>query len=256
LSIPVESQWHAVGGSVERARETRGQVPIPSQPGIHDEFLEILAHELRSPIDAIRWLAEAAQSADDLSVDDLRRVMESLLRSVGYMESLLDTMLAEADASSAEVRLRPRPVKADAVARETVEDLAGPLHGRLVAVSVEGRTMVLADPDRLRQALSALLVNAARYSPAGTPISVQVIERPHEVEVAVADHCGGVPAGARERIFDRHSRLDHAGEGRGLGLFVARRLARAHGGDLRVASSTRGCRFAITLPQAVSDRSA
>jgi signal transduction histidine kinase len=236
---------------VEGAREIRGEVPTLAWPGFQDELLEILAHELRSPLNAIRWLAEVVRSsADDVSPDEIRRAMDSLLRSIGYMGSLLDSMMAEADAASGEVCLRLRPVKVDDVARDTVEDMAGVLHGRLVAVSVEGRTVAQADPDRLRQALSALLVNAARYSVEGTPISIRVIGRPRVVELAVADHCGGIPPHARERIFERHSRLDHAGEGRGLGLFVARRLARAHGGDLRVSSSpSRGCRFVITLPR-------
>jgi two-component system, OmpR family, sensor kinase len=243
---------------VERARDTWGEVPILAEPGFHDELMEILAHELRSPLNAIRWLAEMVQSSDeDVSTEDLRLAMDSLLRSVGYMGSLLDSMMAEADAASAEVRLRLRPVKVDDVAREAVEDLAGPLHGRLVAVAVEGRTVALADPDRLRQALSALLVNAARYSPATTPISVRVIGRPHELEVSVADHCGGLPNDPPEGLVEPHSRLAHAGEGRGLGLFVALRLARAHGGNLRVSSGpSQGCRFVITLPRAVSERSA
>jgi signal transduction histidine kinase len=236
----------------------RGEAPILALPGIQDELLEILAHELRSPLNAIRWLAEVvASSAEDVSPEEIRRAMDSLLRSVGYMGSLLDSMMAEADAASAEVRLRLRPVKVDDVARETVKDMAGTLQGRLVAVSVEGRTVAHADPDRLRQALSALLVNAARYGVDGTPISIRVIGRPRVVELAVTDHCGGIPPRATEGIFERHSRLDHSGEGRGLGLFVARRLARAHGGDLRVSSSPSwGCRFVITLPRTAADRSA
>ncbi len=243
---------------MEGARDVRGEVPGPALPGLQDGLPEILAHELRSPLNAIRWLAEVLRSAgDDLSPDEIRRAMDSLLRNAGYMGSLLDSMMAEADAASPEIRMRPRPAKVDDVARKTVEDMAGVLHGRLVAVSVEGHTVTMADPERLHQALSALLVNAARYSPAATPISVRVIGRPHEVEVAVADHCGGLPADPRERLFERHSGLDHAGEGRGLGLFVARRLARAHGGDLRVSSGpSRGCRFVITLPRAHSNRPA
>jgi signal transduction histidine kinase len=247
-----------VEGTVEGARNARDEAPILALPGFQDELLEILAHELRSPLNATRWLAEVVRSsAEDLSPDELRRAMDSLLRSVRYMGSLLESMLADADAASADVRLRVRPVKVDDLARETVEDMSGFLRGRLLAVSVEGDPVAWADPGRVRQALTALLVNASRYSPDGTPISVRVIGRPQVVEVAVADHCGGIAGEARERIFERHSRLDHSGEGRGLGLFVARRLARAHGGDLRVSSSPRwGCRFVITLPRVASDRPA
>jgi signal transduction histidine kinase len=240
---------------MEGARQLRGQVVV--LPSVQDELLELLAHELRAPLNAVRWLAEVVRfSSDDLAPNEIRRAMDSLLRSQAFMDSLLDSMLAEADAGSAEVRLRPRTIRVDDLARETVEDLAGILLDRLVAVSVEGPTTLTADPDRLRQALTALLVNASKYSPDGTPISVRVAGRRGAVEVAVADHCDGLPSGATDRIFERHGRLHHAGEGRGLGLFLARRVARAHGGDLRVSStSPGGCRFVIVLPRRALGRS-
>lgn len=237
--------------AVEGAYDSGGQAPLVSLPEIRDELLDILAHELRSPLNAARWLAEVVRaSSEDLSPEEVRRAMESLLRSVGYMESLLQSLLAEADNGAAHVQLHRQATKVDDLARETVEDMSAVLHDRLVAVSVEGPVLTWADPDRLRQALIALLVNATRYSPSGTPISVRVAGRAKVVEVAVADHCSGIAPQDQERIFARHGRLDHAGEGSGLGLFVARRLARAHGGDLRVTSDGAwGCRFTLTLPR-------
>jgi two-component system, OmpR family, sensor kinase len=255
--MPIEQREHQ-GDSMEGARQLRGDGEVLALPGFQDELLELLAHELRAPLNAVRWLAEVVwSSAEDLSPEEIRRAMESLLRSQAFMDSLLDSMMAEADAASAEVRLRRRMIKVDDLARETVVDLAGILRDRLVAVSVGGQALAVADPDRLRQALTALLVNASKHSVDGTPISVRVIGRPGVVEVAVADHCDGIPPGARERIFDRYSRLDHTGGGRGLGLFLARRIARAHGGDLRVSSSPSwGCRFVIVLPRSAFGRSA
>jgi signal transduction histidine kinase len=231
------------------ARGRRDGTPVLAFPGLQDELLEILAHELRTPLNAARWLAEVVEaSADDLSADEVRRASGSLLRSIRYMASLLESMLAEADSFGA-IRLERSPVKVDDLVRETVEDMSSMLRGRLVAISVEGNALASLDRDRFRQLLIALLMNASRYSPEASPISVRVTGRRAVVELAVADHCAGIPPSAREAVFDRHTRLDHAGEGRGLGLFVARRLARAHGGDLRVASNPGGCRFIATLPR-------
>lgn len=235
------------------ARRRSDQPPVLALPGLQDELLEILAHELRAPLNAARWLAEVVEaSADDLSADEVQRASASLLRSLRYMGSLLESMLVEADSFGA-IRLERSSVKVDDLVRETVEDMSSMLRGRLVAISVEGNAVASVDRDRIRQMLIALLMNASRYSPKSSPISVRVNGRRRVIELAVADHCVGIPPSAREAVFERHTRLDHAGEGRGLGLFVARRLARAHGGDLRVASNPAwGCRFVLSLPRHVS----
>jgi two-component system, OmpR family, sensor histidine kinase KdpD len=238
-------------GEVEGARDRGQEAPVVALPGFSDELLELLGHELRPPLNAARWLAEGVRStAETIDPEHLRQATDSLLRTLRYLGTLLDSMLDEAEGSPGEIRVQRRPVKVDDIVRETVEDMSSLLQERLIAVSVEGRPIGLADPDRLRQAVTALLVNAARYGTGRTPIWVRVVGRPQVVEVAVADHCGGIPAASREWIFRRHTRLDHGGDGRGLGLFLARRLARAQGGDLRVSSAPSwGCRFVITLPR-------
>lgn len=235
---------------MEGARDRAHEAPVVALPGFQDQLLELLGHELRPPLNAARWLADGVRStAENIDPEHLRQAMDSLLRTVRHLETLLDSMLDEAAGAPGEVRIHRRPVKVDDLVRETVGDMSSLLQERLIAVSVEGRAMALADPDRLRQAVTALLVNAARYSADRTPVSVRVSGRPRVVEVAVADHCGGIPAASREWIFRRHTRLDHPGDGRGLGLFLARRLVRAQGGDLRVSSAPSwGCRFVITLP--------
>jgi signal transduction histidine kinase len=238
---------------VEAPRTSDGN-PVVALPGLQDDLFEILAHELRTPLHAARWLAEVVEaSADEMTPGEIRRASESLLRSLRYMDSLLESMLGEADDAASGIRLQGGPLKVDDLARQTVEDVSGVLGDRLIVVSVDGNSMMWADPDRVRQALIALLVNAARHSPEASPVSVRVTGRPLAVEVAVSDHCTGIPVEARERIFEHHSRLDGAGEGRGVGLFVARRVARAHGGDLRVSSHPSwGCRFVLSLPRRAS----
>ncbi|MGZ4440078.1 MAG: sensor histidine kinase, partial [Gaiellaceae bacterium] len=106
------------------------------------------------------------------------------------------------------------------------------------------------DPVRIRQVLTNLLTNAVRYTPSGSPIDVMLRESGEAVELSVRDHGPGIPPEEVERAFDRYARLRPDGSGSGLGLYVSRELARAHGGDL-VAGQPEGggALFVLKLPR-------
>ncbi len=113
-----------------------------------------------------------------------------------------------------------------------------------------------ADPTRIAQILSNLLDNARRYTPPGGAITVDIHRRADAAEVTVTDSGPGIPDDQRERIFERLVRLD-AGRARdhggaGLGLPIARALARAHGGELVCLPHDGGARFRLTLPLAAA----
>jgi signal transduction histidine kinase len=148
---------------------------------------------------------------------------------------------------------------------------------RRVRLELGGPLPVRAAPEALLQVLTNLLDNAAKYSPHGTPIRMEASRRGGQAVIAVEDAGPGVPEAERERIFERFSQLEagagHRAGGIGLGLYIARQLARAQGGDLVVTEAGgldgaperrpaaaggegpehRGARFELRLPLAEED---
>jgi signal transduction histidine kinase len=113
---------------------------------------------------------------------------------------------------------------------------------------------VRGDRDRLQQVLTNLLDNAIKYSPAGEEVRVSAYRQDSRLHIEVADHGPGVPADQRGLIFEKFGRGATAGSpgtpGTGLGLFIARSIAVAHGGSLELVSGHRagGATFVLTLP--------
>jgi two-component system sensor histidine kinase KdpD len=112
-----------------------------------------------------------------------------------------------------------------------------------------GPVQVLVDRLRLRQIMTNLLSNAARFTPAGTPIDVTVTTKEDWFEVRCEDRGPGIPSERRGDLFQRFSRLGEHTPGMGLGLFLSREIARAHGGDLTFRErSGGGACFVLRLP--------
>jgi signal transduction histidine kinase len=215
-------------------------------------FVADAAHELRTPLAGVQAAAEAAASPG-LPAPDRDRLTLLLLRETGRAGRLVDDLLALARLDAG-IELRREPVALLALARTEVE------RARLLApdraLDVRGEEVVVpGDPARLGQVLGNLLDNARRHTPPGARVEVTV-ERDADrgAVVRVTDTGPGVPPADRERIFDRLVRLDEARSaddgGAGLGLAIARGIARAHGGDLRCTDPPggRGAAFALVLP--------
>ena len=188
------------------------------------ERLQILAHELRSPVAALTALAEAAPGA---SVDERRRFLALAVAASHDIGRLLT------DPELLSLRCERLDVAALA------SDLAGPD----VRVRAEGRVHVDADPTRLRQALANLVANGLRH---GSRVAIAVGEQEGRVVVEVTDDGPGVAAG-----FDPFARGSGVAGSTGYGLWLARAIAEAHGGSLYlVPDETPGARFRLALPRA------
>jgi signal transduction histidine kinase len=126
------------------------------------------------------------------------------------------------------------------------------LDGRTVKISCEDPPATIAiDRGLIRLAIKQVMDNALKYSPPGRPIVIQVQNGVGTVTVALTDHGGGISAKEQERIFDRLYRspsVEHQVPGSGLGLSIARNIARAHQGDLTVSSRPGETTFQLTLP--------
>ena len=225
--------------------------PVPAArtvvPDVLETLLEDLAHELKSPIKAIRLVAEAIQdSAESLPPQQLQRLIGSILRSTRFMGDLVDRLDQERGGPSGLRRLR---TDVGSLLLETIEDMVGILGGRRLRVTISAGARIHLDPVRIRQALVNLLSNAARFSPPGSTVSVVLGPHPGGIAISVADECSGIRPIDLARIFQRGQRTPGGLGGSGLGLSLARAIARSHGGDLTVSSGTAGgCRFTLTLP--------
>jgi signal transduction histidine kinase len=137
----------------------------------------------------------------------------------------------------------------DAVA--TVAPLAAAADVSVVAVGLGGATVDV-DPGAMTRAVTNVLRNAVQHTPAGGRVEVSTVAGWEQVEVRVADGCGGIPEDDLERVFDPGWRGDDArhDRGMGLGLTIARDVARAHGGDAVVANraDATGCTVSLSLP--------
>lgn len=221
-------------------------------------FLSDAAHELRTPLAGIQVAAEQLTSGTDTTADARQQRRASLLlgetrRAARLVGDMLDMARIEAGQS-----LQLQAVDLGRIARAEVER-AAMLAPQLTVerTGLDGPT-VTADPTRLAQILSNLLDNARRHTPPGGTITVDLASGADGgVEATVTDTGPGILDADRERIFERLVRLadarDRDSGGAGLGLAIARGLARAHGGDLTCPPHEGGGRFRLTLPASGPD---
>jgi signal transduction histidine kinase len=212
-------------------------------------FVADAAHELRSPLARIR--AELEVDTAHPSSADLATTHASVLAQTGVLHRLVDDLLLLARGDAGALAVQPRPLDLDDVVERAAEARRGsrPIDTRQVRpVQVRG------DEAQLARAVGNLLDNAVRHARTGVAVTLDVAP-PGTAALTVADDGPGIPAEAREAVFERFTRLDDARSaddgGAGLGLAIARDIARRHGGDLTVVDTgRRGAHFLLTLPVA------
>jgi signal transduction histidine kinase len=218
-----------------------------------DELVTILAHDLRGPLTPLRgYLGLIRQEVKRAGLPASVRYAETSLRAVERLQSMITNLLDTARLEEGIFGLERQPVDVAGLAIETARGLeAGdaPIRVRGPAVAlIEG------DPERIRQVLENLLSNARKHSPKGAEIVVEVDleQRDNGVwaVVTVRDSGPGIPPEMLPRLFTRFVRGDES-QGLGLGLFLARGIAEAHGGTLTVDSRPgQGTAFRLALPGA------
>ncbi len=223
-----------------------------------DEFLAMLAHELRNPLAPIRTAAQYLAERGPAQ-PDLQWAREVIARQVRRLTRLVDDLLDISRIAQGKIELRREPVDVGAVVARAVEmsrDLVARRRHELSVTLPATPPWITADPLRLEQVLVNLLNNAAKYTPDGGRIELTVEHRAGEVLFRVLDNGIGIDAAMLARIFDPFVQLnpsaDRAEGGLGIGLALVRSLVEMHGGRVEACSAgpERGSEFVFCLPAA------
>ena len=221
-----------------------------------DEFLAMLAHELRNPLAPIRNAVHLMRmkALQDPQMCLARDVIE---RQLSQLTRLVDDLLDVSRITRGKINLTRQPLKVSELIARAVETVEPIIQGRSQVLTVElpeQPPVVDGDCMRLTQAIANVLGNAAKYTDAGGSIVLQVCARARDVEIRVRDTGIGIPAEVLPKIFDLFTQLDQRMErpqsGLGIGLALVRRLVEMHGGSVSAHSEGpgRGSEFVICLP--------
>ncbi|SPJ26172.1 ATP-binding response regulator [Palleronia abyssalis] len=242
LTIKLQNSFHRARGAERRAMRDR------------DRFFSVIAHELRTPLNGILGIGQLALSEAETSKE--RERGRILLSSAEDLNSLLSDILDRAKLSEGKFTIAPKVAH--------VGDLVHRVRGLFADRAREQGTRIevdidpsvpeaaVVDPLRLRQILSNLVSNAVKHTDHGT-IAISVdLDAAGLLRFTVSDDGPGIPAAHLDRLFTPYAQLDddasRSGQGTGLGLSLARDLARAMGGDLTVSSIPGvGSTFVVTI---------
>jgi signal transduction histidine kinase len=221
-----------------------------------DEFLAMLAHELRNPLAPIH---NAVQLMHRTSVTDplLSWSRDVIGRQLAHLTRLVDDLLDVSRITRGKINLNKEVIQLDTLVARTVETVQPSLEERGHTLSVEiptGILAILGDPTRLMQAIGNVLSNAAKYTEPGGRITLSAAQVGSEVEIRVRDNGIGIPADLLPMIFNLFTQLDSTSglsqSGLGIGLALVQRLVEMHGGSVTAHSDGlgRGSEFLIRLP--------
>jgi len=225
-----------------------------------DEFLALLAHELRNPLAPIRYALATSRKAGR-TLEQRKRAEEVIERQVAHMSRLLDDLLDVSRIKHGTLELKKSRTELTLVLGAAIEAARPILDSKHQTLSLdlpEQTVQLEADPVRLAQVFSNLLINAAKYTDAGGSIELRATREGSAVVVAVRDNGIGISADMMPRLFTffsrAHTALGRSEGGLGVGLALARGLASLHGGRIEARSDGpgRGSEFIVRLPVAVA----
>jgi len=228
---------------------------------VQTDFLRGITHDLQTPLTSIRAVASELQQSEGLD-EEARTDLETIAQQADRLRRMVGQLLAVSRLEVGALTPVQEVFRAAPVVRRTWEALRA-LDHRLVMEEAGPPHLVVADPDRLEQVLWALMDNAVKYSPAGSTIRVHLglvdaTAGARVSEIAIHDEGVGMDPTTRAKAFEQFFRSDDARrlvpDGSGIGLYAARGLVVAMGGDISIESEAQaGTTVRLTLPAETTD---
>ncbi len=227
---------------------------------LKSDFIATVSHELRTPITPIKGYVELLRRrGDDMTSEKRHEMLDTVADRVSHLARLVEDLLLASGVSAPSASVLMQGADLAALTRRAVDDFPGEAN-RITTHTPSEPVPVSADPTRVIQVLSNLISNGLKYSPENSPIEVDCEVQPGGAAalVRVHDQGRGIPTDQLDRVFDKFHRVEDplrmTTSGTGLGLFIARQLAMAMDGTLRVESTLgQGATFTFRLPLASAD---
>jgi signal transduction histidine kinase len=218
------------------------------------DFVSLVSHELRSPMAAVIGAARTLQARwRELQPSQREAFLALIADETSRLATLIGDVLDTSRIDAGTFSYTFSDVDLAALVRDAIATASVAQNEVTIVAELGAVAPVRADPERLRQVIANLIDNAVKYSPAGEPVDVLVMPRDGTVVIAVTDRGPGIAADDQRVIFEKFGRANRSGSsskpGTGLGLYIARSIAEAHGGTLEVSSAPgRGATFSLKLP--------
>src|SRR5215813_5813794 len=225
-----------------------------------DEFLAVVTHELRSPLNAMLGYARIQCAKQRIDPGEARRDFETIRRNGERQRVLIDDLLDTARIITGKLRIEVGPVDLAGVVNDALEAVRPAADSKLIRLSskfdpqISGDGQVRGDAERLQQIIWNLLTNAVKFTPEGGQVEVKIERVGSRVSLTVRDTGRGIAPEYLPRIFDRFTQQDTSHSrrysGLGLGLALVKQLVEMHGGEIGATSAGegQGATFTVTLP--------
>lgn len=238
--------------AAERDARERAEAAVRAK----DEFVAMVSHEVRTPLNAILGWAQILRTGK-LDQAETARALEAIERNAQTQAQLIGDLLDVSGVITGRVRLDVRSVELKHVVEAAIDAVQPAADAKSIQLNVHlerGQSLVSGDPSRLQQVVSNLLSNAVKFTPRYGHITLRLDRIDSQVQLTVSDSGMGITREFLPYVFDRFSQANKTSErrlgGLGLGLTIVRHLVELHGGTVRADSpgEGKGATFTVTLP--------